>query len=184
LKEPYFSSKDLALMSIFGCLSSLSTLTTAFIPAPLPGLYALISIPVGTILVLTARTVIGKIGAATLTQFISGLISTFLPGGPPVKWIIVPAWAVGGIVIDTYFQILSYTRKSRSFYAIIGSIYIVPGDFIIYWAFSTFLGWTWPILFFLYGFVAIHAILGGLTGFFLPDILERIKPEIKRISNE
>jgi hypothetical protein len=42
-----------------------------------------------------------------------------------------------------------------------------------------FLGWAWPLLFFLYGFVAIHAILGGLAGVFVPDILDRIKPLIK-----
>jgi len=50
-----FNSRDLTLMTLLGCLSALTTLTTNMIPAPLPGLYGAISIPLGTILVFTAR---------------------------------------------------------------------------------------------------------------------------------
>jgi hypothetical protein len=53
MKNRYFSVKDVVLMAVFGCASSLTTLTTAFIPAPLPGIYAIIAIPVSTILILT-----------------------------------------------------------------------------------------------------------------------------------
>jgi hypothetical protein len=161
-------------------MSSLATLTTAFIPAPLPGLYAVIAVPAGTIFVLTAREVVGKTGAATFTQFVSGVISTFLPGGPPVVWVIVPAWVIGGIVIDLFFHV---TRRkiydSRLASGIAGLIYNIPGDFLLFWAFNMFLGWAWPLLFFLYGFVAVHVILGGLAGVFVPAILERIRPLIK-----
>ena len=177
MKERFFASKNLALMSLFGSLSSLVTLTTAFIPAPLPGLYAVIAIPVGTVLVLTAREIVGKTGAATFTQFLSGVISTLLPGGPPVKWIIIPTWLMGGIVIDFFLHV---TRRdpysSRWVSGIAGLIYNIPGDFLLYLAFNMFLAWAWPLPYFLYGFVAIHAILGGLAGLFTPNILDRIKP--------
>ena len=175
----FFTSKDLALMSLLGCMSSLATLTTAFIPAPLPGLYAVIAIPIGTILVITAREVVGKIGAATFTQLISGIISLTLPGGPPVRWITVPAWVTGGVLIDLIFHVASQHNNPRAIYGITGLVYNIPGDFLLYWAFSTFLGWAWPLFFFLYGFVAIHAILGGLAGVFLPDVLNKIKPVIQ-----
>ncbi|RLF22130.1 MAG: hypothetical protein DRN15_09775 [Thermoprotei archaeon] len=178
MSRPILSSKEVALISIFASISSLSTLTTAFIPAPLPGLYAVISIPVGTILILTLRTLIDRDGIATTTQFISGLISTFLPGGPPVKWMIVPTWVIGGIVVDVLFRLLSRLRGSRLFYSIIGLVYIVPGDFLLYWSFSFFLGWAWPLLYFLYGFVAIHMALGCLAGLIVPDVLKRIKPGV------
>jgi hypothetical protein len=179
MKEHFFSSKNLALMALFGSLSSLVTLTTAFIPAPLPGLYAVIAIPVGTVLVLTAREIVGKTGAATFTQFLSGVISTLLPGGPPVRWIIIPTWVMGGIVIDLFIHVTRRDpHRSRLVSGIAGLIYNIPGDFLLYWAFNIFLEWTWPLPYFLYGFVAIHAILGGLAGSFTPNILDRIRPAI------
>ena len=184
MRRGSFSAKEIALVSIFACLSSLSTLTTAIIPAPLPGLYAVISIPVGTILILVLRTIMDKKGIATFTQFISGLISTILPGGPPVKWLIVLVWVIGGVVIDAFFQIAGHMRNSRLFYGVVGLTYIIPGDVLLYWAFSVFLNWTWPLLFFLYGFVAIHAILGGLAGLIVPDILKRVKLGIMQANNE
>ena len=181
MEERFFTSKNLALMSLFECMSSLATLTTAFIPAPLPGLYAVIAVPAGTIFVLTAREIVGKTGAATFTQFVSGVISTLLPGGPPVKWTIVPTWVIGGIVIDLFFHVTRREiRNSRLASGTVGLIYNIPGDFLLYWAFNVFLGWAWPLLFFLYGFVAIHAFLGGLAGVFVPDILDRIKPVIRQ----
>jgi len=175
MKKRFFTSKNLALMSLFGAMSSLVTLTTAFIPAPLPGLYGVIAVPAGTIFVLTVREIVGKTGAATFTQFVSGIVSTFLPGGPPVRWMIVPTWVIGGITIDLFFQIMG-SRNSRVTYGTAGLIYNIPGDFLLYWAFSTFLGWSWPTLFFLYGFVAVHSVLGGLAGMFVPDVLSRVKP--------
>jgi hypothetical protein len=180
MKERLLASRNLALMALFGSMSSLVTLTTAFIPAPLPGLYAVIAVPAGTIFVLIAREVVGKTGAATFTQFVSGVVSTFLPGGPPVRWIIVPTWVIGGIVIDIFFYVTGKEiRWSRLASGFVGLIYNIPGDFLLYWAFNMFLGWAWPLLFFLYGFVAIHALLGGLAGLFMPDILNRIKPVIR-----
>lgn len=180
MEERFFTSKNLALMSLFGCMSSLATLTTAFIPAPLPGLYAVIAVPAGTIFVLTAREIVGKTGAATFTQFVSGVISTFLPGGPPLLWIIIPIWVIGGIVIDLFFHMIGQgNRDARLVFGIAGLICNIPGDFFLYWAFNMFLGWAWPLSFFLYGFVAIHVILGGLAGVFVPDIIDRIKPLIK-----
>lgn len=177
MEERSFTTKDLTLMSIFGCISSLTTLTTLAIPAPLPGLYAVVAIPVGTILVLTARDMVGKTGAATFTQFVSGVLSTFLPGGPPVIWLILPTWVMGGIVIDLFLHV---TRQeisdSRLASGIAGVIYNIPGDFLLYWAFNMFLGYAFPLLFFLFGFIAIHAFLGGLAGLFVPDTLGRIKP--------
>ena len=178
MSEGLFTTRDIALMSLFGSMSSLATLTTAFIPAPLPGLYGVIAIPIGTILLLTAREVVGKTGAATFTQLVSGVVSTLLPGGPPVKCIIIPTWVVGGIVVDLFFRAARPSPDSRVLYMIVGLIYNLPGDFLLYWSFSLFLGWTWPLFFFLYAFVAIHALLGGLGALFVPDVLERIKPVI------
>lgn len=179
MKERFFTSKNLALMTLFGSMSSLATLTTAFIPAPLPGLYAVVAIPAGTIFVLMVRDIVGKTGAATFTQFISGVVSTLLPGGPPVRWIIVPTWVMGGIVIDLFFHVTRQEiHDSRLASGIVGLVYSIPGDFLLYWAFNMFLGWAWPLPFFLYGFVAIHAFLGGLACVFVPDILDRIKPVI------
>jgi hypothetical protein len=83
LKNQYFAVKDIALMAVFGCASSLATVTTAFIPAPLPGLYAIIAIPASTILILIVVEIVGKFGAATFTQLIGGAVSMLLPGGPP-----------------------------------------------------------------------------------------------------
>jgi len=93
-------------------------------------------------------------------------------------WIIIPTWVIGGIVMDLSFYMAGRFRGSRAAYGIAGAVYNVPGDILLYWAFSTFLGWAWPMLFFIYGFVMIHAILGGLAGIFVPDILNRIKPVI------
>ena len=99
MRKPLLSSKEIAFSSIFGCISALSTLTTSFIPAPLPGLYAAISIPVSTLIILVVRTIIDKMGSATFTQFVSGVVSMLLPGGPPIKWLILPSWIAGGIII-------------------------------------------------------------------------------------
>jgi len=177
MRNKYFSVKDIALMTIFGCVSSLTTLTTAFVPAPLPGLYSIIAIPVSTILILTVVEIVGKFGAATFTQLVSGVLSTFLPGGPPVAWIIIPGWCISGLLLDS---ILYVTKKkpseSRSLTTIVGLVYNVPGDFLLYWSFVEFLGWTYSLTFFLYGFMIIHMILGGLAGIFTPDVIRRIKP--------
>lgn len=179
MSERFFDSKEIALMSLFGVLSSLATLTTALVPAPLPGLYGVIAIPAGTIFLLTVREIVGKPGAATFTQVISGIVSTILPGGPPLIWIILPTWVIGGIVVDLFYYMARKIHGSRMFYGVAGAIYNIPGDLLIYWAFKTYLGWAWSLPFFLYGFVAIHAILGGLAGIFTPFILERVKPLIK-----
>jgi len=176
----HFSAKDIALMTIFGCASSLTTLTTSLIPAPLPGLYAAIAIPVSTILTLTAVEIVGKFGAATFTQLVSGVLSTFLPGGPPIAWIIIPGWCIGGLLIDLILQLAKKKpSESRLLTTIIGAVYNIPGDFFyffLYWSFVTFLGWAYSLVFFLYGFMGIHAILGGLAGIFTPDVIRRIKP--------
>jgi hypothetical protein len=180
MNERYFTSRNLALMSLFGALSSLVGLTTAFIPAPLPGLYGVIAIPVGTILLLTARDIVGKTGAATFTQFVSGVISTILPSGPPLIWIILPTWLIGGIVIDLYIYIThKKISNSQVTSGIAGLIYNIPGDLVLFWAFNAFLGWAWPFQFFLYGFLGIHALLGGLAGLFVPKLLARIKSVIR-----
>ena len=177
MKNKYFSIKDIALMAVFGCVSSLVTLTTAFIPAPLPGLYAIIAIPVGTILILTVVEMVGKFGAATFTQLVSGGLSMFLPGGPPVVWIIIPGWCISGLFIDS---ILYLSKKkpseSRLLTITVGLVYNVPGDFLIYWSFVAFLGWEYSLFFFLYGFLLIHMILGGIAGIFISDIIRKIKP--------
>jgi ABC-type thiamin/hydroxymethylpyrimidine transport system permease subunit len=178
MRHELFTSKNVIIMTMFGVLSSLVTLTTAFIPAPLPGLYAVIAVPIGTIFLFMAREIVGKTGAATITQFVSGILSTFLPGGPPVVFIVIPTWVIGGIVVDLLFYFTRYIHKSKATYGIAGIIYNIPGDFILYWAFITFLGFAWPLYFFLYGFIAIHAILGGIAGIFFPDIMKRIEPII------
>jgi len=177
--KSFFSSRDIALMLVFGCLSSLTTLTTAFIPAPLPGLYGVIAIPAGTIFLLVAREIVGKMGAAIFTQFISGLISTLLPGGPPVKWMMIPTWIAGGLIVDLILHAVGRTCNKRLIYMLTGLVYNIPGDLILYWSFSLFLGWTWPIMFFLYAFLAIHSILGGLAGLLVPELLKRIEPAVK-----
>jgi hypothetical protein len=179
MREGLFASKNVAVMGVFGALSSIVTLTTAFVPAPLPGLYGLIAVPAGTVFLLLAREIVGKTGAATITQFVSGILSTFLPGGPPVVFIIIPTWVIGGIVIDLFFYVTRYVHKSRAIYAVAGLVYIIPGDLISYWAFIVFLGWAWPLYFFIYGFIAIHAILGGVAGIFFPDVMRRIEPIIR-----
>jgi hypothetical protein len=177
MRSRYFSVKDIALMTVFGCASSLTTLTTAFIPAPLPGLYSIIAIPVSTILTLTVVEIVRKFGDATFTQLVSGVLSTFLPGGPPVRWIIIPGWCISGLLIDS---ILYLTKKkpseSRLNTTIVGLVYNIPGDFLLYWSFVTFLGWEYSLFFFLYGFMIIHMILGGLAGMFTPNVIKRIKP--------
>lgn len=179
MKQKFFTSRELVLMSLLGCLSSLATLTTAFIPAPIPGLYAVIAIPAGTIFLLTSREIVGKNGAATFTQTVSGIISTLLPGGPPVKWIIAPSWIVGGIIIDLLFHLYPQNPKPRIFFVVAGLTYIIPGDLLLYWTFSTFLGWMWPLNFFLYGFILIHSILGGLAGMLMPEMLKRVRCVVK-----
>jgi len=177
MRNRYFSVKDLTLMAIFGCISSLTTLTTSFIPAPLPGLYAIIAIPISTILTFTVVEIVRKPGAATFTQLISGALSTFLPGGPPVAWIIIPGWCISGLLIDSIMYLAKKKpSESRLLTTITGLVYNVPGDFLLYWSFITFLGWAYSLFFFLYGFLMIHMILGGLAGIFTPDVIRRIKP--------
>jgi len=174
MKNRHFSVKDIALMAVFGCISSLTTLTTAFIPAPLPGLYAIIAIPVSTILVLTVVERVRKFGAATFTQLVSGVLSTFLPGGPPVVWIMIPAWCISGLLIDSIMYLAKKKPSdSRLLATIVGLVYNVPGDFLLYWSFVMFLGWAYSFFFFLYGFMIIHMLLGGLAGMFTPDILRK-----------
>jgi len=138
-EEPLFLSKRYSINVCF------------WMRIPLPGLYAIIAIPVSTILTLTAVEIVRKFGAATFTQLVSGVLSTFLPGGPPPS-------------------------ESRLLTTIIGVVYNIPGDFLLYWSFITFLGWAYSLFFFLYGFMIIHMILGGLAGMFTPDIIRRIKP--------
>ena len=177
MRTHHFSVKNIALMAVFGCASSLATLTTAFIPAPLPGLYAIIAVPVGTILTLMVVEIVRKFGAATFTQLVSGVLSTFLPGGPPVAWIIIPGWCISGLLIDSIFYLTKKKpSESRLLTIIVGLVYNVPGDFLLYWSFVVFLGWEYSLFFFLYGFMIIHMILGGLAGMFTPDVIRRIKP--------
>ncbi len=176
MRNRHFSVKDIALMAVFGCASSLTTLTTAFIPAPLPGLYSIIAIPVSTILTLTVVEMVRKFGAATFTQLVSGALSTLLPGGPPVVWIIIPGWCISGLLIDSILYLAEKKpSESKLLTTIIGVVYNVPGDFLLYWSFVAFLGWEWSF-FFLYGFLIIHMILGGLAGMFTPDVIRKIKP--------
>ena len=180
--EHYFSAKDLALMTVLGCISSLTTLTTTFIPAPLPGLYAVIAIPVSTILVLTVAETVGKFGAATFTQLISGVLSVFLPGGPPLVWMTIPAWCLGGIVVDGILRLFNKKpSESRLIATVTGVLYNIPGDVVLYWSFVALLGWTYSPIFFLYGFVGIHMILGGLAGMFAPNIITNIKPVYNQV---
>jgi len=177
MRNGHFSVKDLALMVVFGCASSLTTLTTAFIPAPLPGLYAIIAIPVSTILTLTVVEMVRKFGAATFMQLVSGALSTLLPGGPPIVWIIIPGWCISGLLIDSILYLAEKKpSESKLLTTIIGVVYNVPGDFLLYWSFVAFLGWEYSFLFFLYGFMIIHMILGGLAGMFTPDVIRKIKP--------
>lgn len=177
MRNEYFSVKDIALMAVFGCASSLTTLTTAFIPAPLPGLYSIIAIPVSTILTLTVVEIVRKFGAATFTQLVSGALSTFLPGGPPVRWIIIPGWCISGLLIDSILYLAKKKpSESKLLTTIIGVVYNVPGDILLYWSFGTSIGWTY--FFFLYGFMIIHMILGGLAGMFTPDVIRKIKPAL------
>jgi len=177
MKNRYFSVRDIALMAVFGCASSLTTLTTALIPAPLPGLYATIAIPTSTILILTVVEMVGKFGAATFTQLVSGAVSTLLPGGPPVVWIIIPGWCISGLLIDS---ILYLSKKkpsgSRLLTTTVGLVYNVPRDFLLYWSFVAFLGWEYSLFFFLYGFLIIHMFLGGTAGFFTLGMIKKIKP--------
>ena len=58
----------------------------------------------------------------------------------------------------------------------VGLVYNVPGDFLLNWSFVAFLGWTYSLFFFLYGFMIIHMILGGLAAMFTPDVIRKIKP--------
>ncbi|RLG98049.1 hypothetical protein DRO19_04910 [Candidatus Bathyarchaeota archaeon] len=184
MEEYYFSVKDIALMTILGCVSSLTTLTTAFIPAPLPGLYAVIAIPVSTILTLIVVEVVGKFGAATFTQLVSGVISTFLPGGPPVVWMTIPAWCLGGVIIDIAFYLSGKKpSQSRLTATIAGLLYNIPGDIFLYWSFVAFLNWAFSPIFFLYGFMIIHMILGGIAGAFTPNIIIKIKPLSEQINH-
>jgi len=177
LENHYFSVKDIALISIFGCISSLTTLTTTFIPAPLPGLYAVIAIPISTILTLTVVEVVRKFGAATFTQLVSGVLSTFFPGGPPVVWIIIPGWLISGLLIDSIVYLAGKKpSESRLLTTLVGIVYNIPGDFLLYWSFVTFLGWAFSFIFFLYGFLMIHMILGGVAGVFAVDVIRKIKP--------
>lgn len=174
--QGYFTTKELAVMSIFGCLAALSVLTTFIIPAPLPGFYASIAIILETIFVLTARGIVEKGGAATFTQLVNAVVSLFIPGGPGgCKIFFLPGYIAAGIIIDLLFQ-ATPVGESRAVCGIAGLIHNIPGDFLLHWCFITFLGWDWPLLFFLYGFVAIHAFFGGLAGVFVPHILHRIKP--------
>jgi len=176
MRNSRFSVKDIALMAVFGCASSLTTLTTAFIPAPLPGLYAIIAIPVSTILTLTVVEMVRKFGAATFMQLVSGALSTLLPGGPPIVWIIIPGWCISGLLIDSILYLAEKKpSESKLLTTIIGVVYNVPGDFLLYWSFVAFLGWEYSFLFFLYGFMIIHMILGGLAGMFTPDVIRKIK---------
>jgi hypothetical protein len=177
MKNHHFSVKDIALMAVFGCASSLTTLTTALIPAPLPGLYSIIAIPVSTILTLTVVEMVRKFGAATFTQLVSGVLSTFLPGGPPLVWVIIPGWCISGLLMDSILYLAKKKpSESRLLTTIVGLVYNVPGDVLLYWSFVMFLGWAYSLFFFLYGFMIIHMILGGLAGVFTPDVIRRIKP--------
>jgi hypothetical protein len=177
MKNKYFSVKDIALIAVLGCSSSLATLTTAFIPAPLPGLYAIVAIPIGTILILTVVEKVGKFGAATFTQLVSGAVSMILPGGPPVVWIIIPGWCISGIIVDSIVYLLKRKpSESRLLTTTVGFIYNIPGDFLLYWSFVAFLGWEYSLFFFLYGFLLIHMILGGIAGIFTSNVIRKIKP--------
>jgi hypothetical protein len=179
MKNRYFSVKSIALMAVFGCVSSLATVTTAFIPAPLPGLYAIIAIPVSIILILTIVEIVGKFGAATFTQLVSGAVSMLLPGGPPVVWIIIPGWCISGLLVDSIVYLSKKKpSESRLLTTTVGLAYNVPGDFLLYWSFVVFLGWEYSLFFFLYGFLIIHMILGGVAGVFASGVIRKIKPVI------
>jgi hypothetical protein len=179
MRKRYFSAREVAIMTVLGCVSSLTTLTTAVIPAPLPGLYAVIAIPISTILVLIIAEIVGKFGAATFTQFVSGTLSIFLPGGPPIVWMVVPAWCLGGIVVDGILYLADKKpSESRLTTTVIGLLYNIPGDLVLYWSFMIFLNWAYSPIFFLYSFMMIHMILGGFAGVLAPNVITKIKPLI------
>jgi hypothetical protein len=84
---------------------------------------------------------------------------------------------MGGIVIDIILYLAKKKpSESRLVATIIGLLYNIPDDIASYWSFATFLGWAFPLIFFLYGFIMIHMILGAVGGAVSPNIILKIRP--------
>jgi len=49
-----------------------------------------------------------------------------------------------GILVDLILHMAPKQSNPRVIYGIVGLVYNIPGDFLLYWAFSTFFGWLGP----------------------------------------
>jgi len=186
MSKYYFSTRDIVLMAVFGALSGVFIMTTIPLKAILPpGLPAIIFIPASTIFMLTARALVGKFGAATVTGFVFGLVATILPGGPPL--ITLPKYILMGVIIDLFLLLIKKEFDSSKILSIITGAVSYP--FLAVFMYFTLvliipekqldmmvnqIGGTY-IQYIILLFLGLHTILGAIGGFFAYYVLKRVK---------
>jgi hypothetical protein len=106
LFEIHLSSKDIALIGVFGALSAFPLLLTNVF-----NLVALTHVPgtngiyvqfIVAMILWVGIGIIGKYGSATAVSAVSSMVAVIIPGGPPVfvKPLLIPFNIVTGFIID------------------------------------------------------------------------------------
>jgi len=184
MEKYYFTTRDLILMAVFGAIAGAFIMTTIPLkPVLPPGFPAIIFIPASTIFILTARGLIGKFGAATLTGLIFGIVAIILPGGPPL--IPLPKYILMGIIIDIFLLLIrKEVDSSRLISTITGAISYPFLAIVTYIGFMLLeiklpmkiLGFKVSgILFVIIIFAGLHTVLGAIGGFLAYSILKRVR---------
>ena len=186
MSKYYFSTRDIVLMAVFGALSGVFIMTTIPLKAILPpGLPAIIFIPASTIFLLTARALVGKFGAATITGLIFGIVATILPGGPPL--IPLPKYILMGAIIDLFLLVIKKeVDSSKIISTITGAIsYPVLAAFLYFTLILVTpekqlemmvkqIGGSY-LEYIIILFLGLHTLLGAIGGFLSYYIIKRVK---------
>jgi ABC-type thiamin/hydroxymethylpyrimidine transport system permease subunit len=177
-KKKGFSTRDLALMTVFAAVGASFILTTplihAVIPIPLPGFGGMVAIPVSTAFLLIAVGLVRKVGSATFTSTIMGVIELLLPGGPGI--LVLPSSILTGMVVDVFLWALRRNvDDSRSVTASAAFMPTLATTWFMWWGFRVLYGQTVPLIIFVAIFMGLHGILRIVGGLAAYSILKRIR---------
>jgi len=177
-KKKGFSTRDLALMTVFAAIGGCFILTTplirALIPIPFPGFGGIVAIPVSTALLLVAVGLVRKAWSATFTSTVMGAVELLLPGGPGI--LVLPTSILTGLIIDAFLWAIH--RNIDDSYLVAASAAFTPTlvtTWFMWWGFSIVFGLNLPLVSFVAIFMGLHGVLRIIGGIAAYLVLKRIR---------
>ncbi|MHA1349156.1 MAG: MptD family putative ECF transporter S component [Candidatus Odinarchaeia archaeon] len=176
-KKEGFNTKDLALMVIFAAIGGSFMLTTflirAMIPIPVPGFGGIVAIPLSTAFLLIAVGLVRRLGSATFTSTIMGVVEALLPG-PGI--LVLPASILTGIVVDSFlWAIRRNVDDSRIVAASTAFMPTLFTTWFMWWGFRVLYGLTIPLIVFAAIFIGLHGVLMIIGGLAAYSVLKRVQ---------